>query len=936
MARFLVRHRVAFFVTVVALVAVCATLIPLTNINTDMTKYLPDDYQMRQGMDILEQDLPAMHEQLRTFGTIFADGNDLIPNDLPKALIVGFSLACVVLFIMCSSFMEVILFLVTIGFAVVLNMGTNALLPSVSMMTHMLANILQMVLSMDYCIILMNRYKLEKGFGLAPVNAMENAVSNASASILSSAFTTIVSLSMLIFMKIKIGADMGVVLAKGVSISLFCNFTVLPCLILWFDKAIDKTRRKKSNLSPAGLARFESKFKVPLAILFLAAFVLFAIIQKRTPMSFSPNWTSAATEGGPEKNDLLLLYPDGEEQRIPALLDSLKTDPMVTTTISYPSLVQRPLTADEMGAFFREMAGDEVSIPAELLPLVYYAQSHPERTEKFTLEELMECIDELRAKGFVDRKIDVESLFSAPAVEEPVISGEAEEAVVETPGENEGIELIGNVEVVPPDFVEPENTDNQQDPQTPYTRFTYEQATTPVTAAELAAATGVDKSMISMVYRMAGKARGTMLPLEFITFVQEQVLTNRRYAAMAPKGAAEQLEQIRRELEIAIAKGPGEIPEEVGSDEETVISEEEEATEPQPEEETVEEIPEVVVNDVVEEMPMSPVERLAEMMFNHHRYSSTRVYRALKRAGIKVSQEELDLLYLYCGAKRDYDPGMRLSPGQLLDFVADTLIHDSAVAPMLPDSLGAAVLQARDSLLSSAQVLLGNGWSAAVVMSEYEVEGDESFAYIERTHARADEMLEAPHYWIGASEMYKELKDGFPAEVTLLTLLTVLSIFLIVAFTFRSVLIPIPLVLTVLTGIYAEVWAVGAGGQTMYFISYLIVQGILMGATIDYSILFTSCYLRYRKTQDVNGALAGAYDTSLRSILSSGLILVLVPFAMSFTMGDAMICSILKSISAGAATILLLILLVLPGVIAALDRIVVPRRANKRRSDAQS
>jgi len=742
------------------------------------------------------------------------------------------------------------------------------------------------------------------------------------------------------------------VLAKGVTISLICNFTVLPSLIIWFDKAIDRTRKKASTLSPAPLSRFESKFKIPLTVLFVAAFVLFALLQRRTPMSFSPDWDSAATEGGPETNDMLLLYSDVDDQRIPPLLDSLKTDPMVTTTLSYPSLVQRPLTADEMASFFGDMAGDEVSLPAELLPLVYYAQSHPDRSERFSFDELLESIDELREKGLVDREIDIESLFKAPA--EPVtVEQETEDAsqAEEEKVEETGIVLIGSVEVVPP----PDEEDTEED-EAPveYTRFTYEQASTPVTAAELAEATGVDKSMIAMVYRMAGKARGTMLPLEFVTFVQEKVLTNRRYAAMAPKGSAEQIEQVRKELEIALAKGPGEEssprgPEDLGQDDkeagpeeipdqiwndDTVISSEGEAeVEKSPEDEISPRGPEDLGRDDNE---LSPVERLAEMVFSRHRYSSTRVHRALRRAGIKVSQEELDLLYLYCGAKQGFDPEMRLSPEQLLNFVADTLIHYEAVAPLLSDSLGTAILQARDSLLSSAQILRGNGWSAAVVMSEYEVEGDESFAYIERTHAKADAALEAPHYWIGASEMYKELKDGFPAEVTLLTLLTVLSIFLIVAFTFRSVLIPIPLVLTVLTGIYAEVWAVGAGGQTMYFISYLIVQGILMGATIDYSILFTSCYLRARKTLGVNEALDSAYDTSLRSILTSGLILVLVPFAMSFTMSDAMICSILKSISAGAATILLLILLVLPGVIAALDRIVVPRRLSKPQSDAQS
>ena len=314
------------------------------------------------------------------------------------------------------------------------------------------------------------------------------------------------------------------------------------------------------------------------------------------------------------------------------------------------------------------------------------------------------------------------------------------------------------------------------------------------------------------------------------------------------------------------------------------------------------------------------------MVFSRHKYSSTRVYRALSRAGIPVTKEELDLLYLYTGAKSGADPEATMSPEQFLGFVADTLINDPALAPMLPDSLRTAVTSARDSLLSSAQILRGKGYSAAVVMSDYEVESDESFDYIDRTQARADALLEGPHYWIGGSEMYKELKAAFPGEVLLLTLLTVLAIFLIVAVTFRSVLIPIPLIMTVLTGIYANVWAVGANGETMYFISYLIVQGILMGATIDYTILFTGFYTRSRATMSPEESLAAAYDGSLHSISTSGLILVLVPFAMSFTMSDAMICSILKSISAGAAVVMLLVLFVLPGVLAALDKILIPAK----------
>ncbi len=960
MAKFLVRSRVALFCIMAALAVCCAIMIPHTNINTDMTKYLPDDYPMRQGLNVLTEELPDMFEQLRTFGSVFADGNQLIPTDLPRALFTGFSLAVVVLLIMSSSVVEVFLFLITIGFAVVLNMGTNALLPSVSMMTHMLANILQMVLSMDYCIILMNRFRQEKATGLEPVPAMERAVRNASASILSSAFTTIVSLLMLCFMKIKIGGDMGMVLAKGVTISLICNFTVLPCIIIWFDKAIEKTRKKSPGLNPGGLARFESRFRIPLAILFVGAFVLFFFLQRRTPTSFSPNWDSEATSPGSDHNDLLLLYADADSSAVPALLDSIReSDSLVTTCLSYPSLVQRQMTAGEMAAFFKATAGEEMPVNEDLLSLVYYVRSHPSRDGKFTVDELLASVDELRAKGLIDRDVDVAGLFGADGelIQEnganPGRDGHFGEFIQEN-GVNPGrdtsyVEESPVVEEIDaPAIVTPSDTTTvipsggeaavEGSPEVPASRFTYEEATTPLTAEQMARIAGMDKSRIAMVYRMAGKAGQTMAPLEFVEFVQHNVLNDRRYSAFIPRGAAEQLAQIHSELEAAIAAGPSVIP----SDTPSVIPSEGEAevegspvveeisrqarNDNTPDDDPVDPDAEPVIVIEPEPEPPTPLERLAEMVFSSHRYSAGRVYRALSRAGVPISREELDLLYLYTGAKQGADSTMTLSPEELLGFVADTLINDPALAPMIPDSLRAAITMGRDSLMNSVSILRGRNYSAAVVMSEYEVESDASFAYLENNHAIADAALGAPHYWIGGSEMYKELKDGFPAEVLLLTLLTVLAIFIIVAFTFRSVLIPIPLVMTVLTGIYANVWAVGLGGQTMYFISYLIVQGILMGATIDYSILFTGYYLRSRRVMPRSEALASAYDNSIHSILMSGLILTLVPFVMSYAMHDAMICSILKSISAGAATVLMVVLFMLPGVLAAIDKIVIPRK----------
>ena len=128
-----------------------------------------------------------------------------------------------------------------------MNMGSNIIFPSVSDMTFSIAAVLQLVLSIDYSIILMHRYAQEKEL-LGPDPdiklAMKNTLHNTFKSITSSSLTTFVGLLALLFMTFTIGMDMGLVLAKGVLLSLVCIFTVLPALVIWSDKLIEKTSKK--------------------------------------------------------------------------------------------------------------------------------------------------------------------------------------------------------------------------------------------------------------------------------------------------------------------------------------------------------------------------------------------------------------------------------------------------------------------------------------------------------------------------------------------------------------------------------------------------------------------------------------------------------------------------------------------------------------------
>ena len=175
--------------------------------------------------------------------------NETSDKTLSIAIAIAFAILLAILFIASSSWFDPVVYLITIGIAVIINMGTNIFLGSISSLTNSVAAILQLVLSMDYSIMLMNRFRRERQNGVDKETALVDALAGGARSILGSAATTIVGLLCLVFMNFTIGVDMGVVLAKGVVISLISVFTVLPGLIILFDKPLLKGMKKRSKFS---------------------------------------------------------------------------------------------------------------------------------------------------------------------------------------------------------------------------------------------------------------------------------------------------------------------------------------------------------------------------------------------------------------------------------------------------------------------------------------------------------------------------------------------------------------------------------------------------------------------------------------------------------------------------------------------------------------
>ena len=177
---------------------------------------------------------------------VFTDIKNLALKEMPVYVVIASLLSLLVLFITMNSFLTPVIFLVNIGMAVVYNLGSNIFLGEISYITQALAAVLQLAVTMDYSIFLLESYEAnKKRYPGDNKRAMAHAISNTFISVSSSSVTTIAGFLALCFMTFKLGTNIGIVMSKGVVIGVVACVTVLPAMILTFDKAIEKTTHRE-------------------------------------------------------------------------------------------------------------------------------------------------------------------------------------------------------------------------------------------------------------------------------------------------------------------------------------------------------------------------------------------------------------------------------------------------------------------------------------------------------------------------------------------------------------------------------------------------------------------------------------------------------------------------------------------------------------------
>ncbi len=571
-------------------------------INSDMSKYLPDSSSMKKGLEIMHEewsDLPL------TLGSSLS-------TELPMWIVATAVILVVVILVLAnSSFTEPFLYLFAIGMAILINLGSNYITQggSISDVTASIAALLQLVLSLDYSVMLANRFRQECSvLGAGSIGqitdeqaetAMIYAVRRSAGSVLGSGMTTVVGLLTMICMSFRIGGELGVVLAKGALCSMLCIFTMLPAMLLWLRKLIDKTSKKPFNPPANGLARISFKYRFGILLIAIIVAAGAFVLRRGTRIAYILD-TKVETP-----NVVILIYENEDEPAVTSLVKDLNGSEGVNAAVGW---------------------GNTVGVCNNPIDLLLH------------LPELMELYQNAEGlKGMM-------------------------------PSDTEDIEL--------------------------------------------------NMDMLNQLSSLLKKEKHSLAILEL-------------------------------------------------------------------------------------NMPK---------------------------------------------------------------------------------------------------------------------ETDETYSFFDRLNADLSEKTSGEYYLAGESVMAWELSKSFGEEMDRMTLITAGAIFLVVLLTFRSIVTPAMLVLMIQTAVYITMVIIRLQGNSIFYLAFLMVQSILMGATIDYAIVYSKYYKEFRRTMGIADSIKHSYQNSMNVTLTSSSIIIIVTLLLGFEFPNPAVGTICHTISMGNASALFMVLFLLPGILGALDR----------------
>ncbi|MBQ8623089.1 MAG: MMPL family transporter [Oscillospiraceae bacterium] len=275
-----------------------------------------------------------------------ADATTNTVSEILKVTAIAVAFVLVVLLLTTNSWLEPIIVLVGLGVAIILNNGSNLIFGEISFVTNAAGSVLQLAVSLDYSVFLLHRFEECRKENTDAKSAMVDALCKSTSSILSSGLTTVIGFIALVLMQFRLGADLGIALAKGVAISLIAVFVFMPALILCTYKWIDKSRHKQILPPFKRLGKVVYRMAIPMVCIFAVLIVPSYLGSNANNYLYGSSEvlgadtqygkdTAAIEEVFGKSDTYVLLVPKGDTATQTALSDELHTIPEITSIISY-------------------------------------------------------------------------------------------------------------------------------------------------------------------------------------------------------------------------------------------------------------------------------------------------------------------------------------------------------------------------------------------------------------------------------------------------------------------------------------------------------------------------------------------------------------------------------------------------------------------------
>ena len=270
--------------------------------------------------------------------------------------------------------------------------------------------------------------------------------------------------------------------------------------------------------------------------------------------------------------------------------------------------------------------------------------------------------------------------------------------------------------------------------------------------------------------------------------------------------------------------------------------------------------------------------------------------------------------------------------GDLLTFVAVQMDTNDQLKSKMTEEHRQMVLDRLDAVESAEVLFLGDENSAygrMILSVDLPSEGAESTKFVDYLLSTVKEVFGDEAHIAGHMISTVDLQNTFAKDNTIITVVTIISIFLIIMLVFKSLSLPVVLVLVIQGAIWISM-ATSLITGPMFFMSYIITTCILMGATIDYGILMSSTYVDARATMDKKDALLKAVNTAIPTVFTSGLILTICGFIVGFVASQTSISTVGILLGKGALVSSLMVTLVLPSVLYLLDGFILKLSVKKK------